>query len=175
MDSSLFWPLRLLRGMFNMFNRRSNTLDTLYRPHKLNKPYVRRRDRDQTSSASLVNTQKEDKYFGSNNWRPVTNPNLVGRKDRADKVVNVTNDTNYWKLLPDFVTSSGKKLRTYFWRNFPRILNRSSNGSKLRLKHLLITSTFSGARLLGARQARTSRLGRLGGQTGESTKSIRQN
>ena len=129
MDSSLFWPLRLLRGMFNMFNRRSNTLDTLYRPHKLNKPYVRRRDRDQTSSASLVNTQKEDKYFGSNNWRPVTNPNLVGRKDRADKVVNVTNDTNYWKLLPDFVTSSGKKLRTYFWRNFPRILNRSSNGS----------------------------------------------
>ena len=52
------------------------------------------------------------------------------RKDRADKVVNVTNDTNYWKLLPDFVTSSGKKLRTYFWRNFPRILNRSSNGSK---------------------------------------------
>ena len=151
-NSSYFWPLRLLEGarermsslaagMFNLFRRRSNTLDTLYRPHKseLTSPYL-----TSSSSNQLSTTQnRDDKYFGSNNWRPVTNPDLVrterkgqviavrtDRKDdvRTDRKDEAVNDTNYWKVLPNFVTSSGKKLRTYFWRQFPRIVNRSSNG-----------------------------------------------
>ena len=152
-DSSYFWPLRLLEGarermsnwaagMFNLFRRRSNSLETLYRPHKsqLTKPYAQRRNDQQSSSSSRVNTRtktktktmtktiaQEKNYFGENNWKPVTNPELTARVGKVVDRVNVTN-TNYWKALPNFVTSSGTKLKTYFWRHFPRILSRSSDG-----------------------------------------------
>ena len=146
-SSSYFWPLRLLErmsswatGVFGVLRRRSNTLDTLYRPHKsqFSRPYKTQRRRDQQTSSSSVSSseQRNNKYFGANNWRPVTNPDLM-RTDRkpttkspdlTDRKDEIVNDTNYWKILPNFITSSGSKLRTYFWRNFPRILNRSSNG-----------------------------------------------
>ena len=147
--SSYFWPLRLLErmsswatGMFRVLRRRSNTLKTLYRPHKsqFSRPYNTHRSGDQqtsSSSSSSVSTaeKRNNKYFGANNWRPVTNPDLM-RTDRKPtqspdltaRKDEIANDTNYWKILPNFVTSSGSKLRTYFWRHFPRILNRSSNG-----------------------------------------------
>ena len=153
-SSSYFWPLTLLErmsswatGMIRGLRRRSNTLKTLYRPHKsqFSRPYKTQRRQDQLTSSSSSNIQHrlvssaEDKYFGANNWRPVTNPDLM-RTDRkptdspdlTDRKDETVNDTNYWKILPNFVTSSGNKLKTYFWRNFPRILNRSSNG---RLQH----------------------------------------
>ena len=96
--------------------------------------------------------------------------------DRKDETVN---DTNYWKILPNFVTSSGNKLRTYFWRNFPRILNRSSNGeSRFVVQHSDIQKCFfslSGAGLLGAGQAWTFSVGGPGGEIRESTKPTHQN
>ena len=149
-SSSYFWPLRLLErmsswatGMFRVLRRRSNTLKTLYRPHKsqFSRPYKTQRRRDQVTSSSsghqLVSTSenRNEKYFGANNWRPVTNPDLMRTDQKptispelTERTEEAVNDSNYWKILPNFVTSSGSKLRTYFWRHFPRILNRSSNG-----------------------------------------------
>ena len=143
---SYFWPLRLLErmsswatGMFRVLRRRSNTLKTLYRPHKsqFSRPYQTQRRRDQQTSSSSMSSseQRNNKYFGANNWRPVTNPELMRRDrkptsspDLTERTEEAVNDSNYWKILPNFVTSSGRKLKTYFWRHFPRILNRSSNG-----------------------------------------------
>ena len=199
-SSSYFWPLRLLErmsswatGMFRVLRRRTNTLDTLYRPHKsqFSRPYKTQRRRDQETSSSSVSSseQRNNKYFGANNWRPVTNPDLM-RTDRkpttnspdlTDRKDEIVNDTNYWKILPNFITSSGSKLRTYFWRHFPRILNRSSNGRlatsypDLATKIVNLFFNFSGAGLLGTRQAWSFSVGGLGGKTRESTKPIHQN
>merc|ERR1712012_169175 len=112
------WTIRMMNsiqswtsGFFNLFRRRSssfgsNYLQTLYRPEKwqLDNPYIVDR--------------KNDIY---------TEPRLTTTETTTEKEENeIIDETNYWRKMKNFSTSSNSKNKTYHWRSFPILSNQRS-------------------------------------------------
>ena len=139
-EDSITWPFRIMRGfrrlmldienmisygMASLPGRRSSIQsqsykEPLYRPHKnqLTKPYSRK-----------------DKIKG---WRrnPINSNTGVDRKDK----INVS---NYWKIFPNFSTSSVNQARrrTFHWREDPSRSNRRAGGKTSLARSATLTDT----------------------------------
>ena len=134
-------------GFFNLFRRRSfsfgsNYLQTLYRPEKwqLDNPYIVDRKNDIYSEpvysgsqprVSVVRNINLPSTYDDSSWRPVTEPRLTTTETTTEKEENeIIDETNYWRKLKNFSTSSNSKNKTYHWRSFPILSNQRSGGTK---------------------------------------------
>jgi len=130
-------------GFFNLFRRRSfsfgsNYLQTLYRPEKwqLDNPYIVDRKNDIYSEpvysgsqprVSVVRNINLPSTYDDSSWRPVTEPRLTTTETTTEKEENeIIDETNYWRKLKNFSTSSNSKIKTYHWRSFPILSNQRS-------------------------------------------------
>ena len=151
--NDISWTSKMVRGLqswasgfFNIFRRRSftfggNQLETLYRPEKwqMDDPYIVNRQNEVYSdpivggSEPRVTISKNinlGKTYDNSAWRPVT-PEAVLEKfnEPNEPEEEIIDETNYWKKLSKFSTSSNRKKKSFYWRSFPVLSNRRSGGN----------------------------------------------
>ena len=139
-EESITWPFRIMRGfrrlmldienlisygIANLPGRRSSLpaqsyQEPLYRPHKnqLSNPYHRKDQIKGWKKKPNPAVRYKDRNYSSND--------INTSQEREDKI----NVSNYWKIFPNFSTSSANqsRRRTFHWREDPYRSNRRAGG-----------------------------------------------
>ena len=66
------------------------------------------------------------KTYDNSAWRPVTTEAVLESVQQSED--EIIDETNYWRKLPNFSTSSNRKQKSFYWRSFPFLSNRRSGG-----------------------------------------------
>ena len=81
-------------------------------------------------------------------WKPVANPDIYNHDDDDDDTNDIQDEiiseSNYWKKIPRFSTSSNYKKKTFHWRSYPILTNRRSDGNQGKIKGLYLWAEFCG-------------------------------
>jgi len=65
----------------------------------------------------------------------VADPDIYNHDDDDDDTNDIQDEiiseSNYWKKIPRFSTSSNYKKKTFHWRSYPILTNRRSDGNQV--------------------------------------------
>lgn len=72
---------------------------------------------------------KSNSNYDHSAWKPVARPHSATNmlEEQGERAVR---ERNYWKKIPQFLTSSNNTMDTFHWRSYPLLSNRRSDGKK---------------------------------------------